>query len=150
MAIKWHLGILRYPQDRWAWCQDPMKKQSVIKEIMPFSHFQLLNKHFCVVSPSDLPSKHSVNYHPLQNILKATDYLQQKSRELWEPGQKLCGDETRVRSKSKFNKFKIRNKDKPIKMGYTIPKIADRWATRRLLHPESHCQSWQIYITRGA
>ena len=37
----------------------------------------------------------------------------------------MCIDEGRIRSKSKRNKFKIRNPDKPIRMGWTVNKIAD-------------------------
>ena len=33
-----------------------------------------------------------------------------------------------VRSKSKRNKFKIRNPDKPVRMGWTVNKIADMGA----------------------
>ena len=38
----------------------------------------------------------------------------------------LCIDEGRVKSKSKRNPYKIRNPEKPIKMGWTIYKIGER------------------------
>ena len=37
----------------------------------------------------------------------------------------MCIDEGRVTSKSKRNQFKIRNPDKPIRMGWTINKLAE-------------------------
>ena len=38
---------------------------------------------------------------------------------MWQIGSKLCIDEGRVRSKSRRNPFKVRNPDKPIRMGWT-------------------------------
>ena len=38
----------------------------------------------------------------------------------------LCISEGRVKSKSKRNPYKIRNPEKPIKMGWTIYKIGER------------------------
>ena len=37
----------------------------------------------------------------------------------------MCIDEGRVTSKSKNNHFKIRNPDKPVRMGWTISKLAE-------------------------
>lgn len=45
-----------------------------------------------------------------------------------ELGWKMCIDEGRVRSKSNRNPYKIRNPDKPIRMGWTICKISDKGA----------------------
>ena len=41
-------------------------------------------------------------------------------------GWKLCVDEGRVRSKSKRNPYKVRNPDKPIRIGWTICEISDK------------------------
>ena len=30
-AIKWHIRLLRYPQMKWAWSEDPLKSQPEIK-----------------------------------------------------------------------------------------------------------------------
>ncbi len=68
IAIKWHLRLLRYPQLKWAWSEDPLRCQTEIKKVMPLRVFSLLLKHFCVVKQSVLPPKESPNYHPLQNI----------------------------------------------------------------------------------
>eukprot|EP00795_Rhopilema_esculentum_P004046 gene4046-20219_t len=125
-AIKWHLRLLKYPQMKWAWSEDQLKSQPEIKKIMPLDVFCLLLKHFRVVRKSGLPSKNSPNYHPLQNINDGVEYLRAKSLSLWKMGFKLCIDEGRVRSKSNRNPFKIRNPDKPIRMGWTICKLSDR------------------------
>ena len=37
----------------------------------------------------------------------------------------MCTDEDHVTSKSKRNQFKIRNPDKPVRMGWTINKLAE-------------------------
>ena len=31
-AIKWHIKLLRYPQMKWAWSEDPLKSQPEIKK----------------------------------------------------------------------------------------------------------------------
>ena len=31
-AIKWHIRLLRYPQIKWAWSEDPLKSQPEIKK----------------------------------------------------------------------------------------------------------------------
>ena len=126
LAIKWHLSLIRYPNKRWAWSDDPLKAQQEIKKLMPFKTFQAMAKHFCVVCQADLPAKGTAGYHPLQNILSGVELLRQKSIALWTSGSKLCIDEGRVCSKSKRNAYKIRNPDKPIKMGWTIYKLGER------------------------
>ena len=126
IAIKWHLRLLRYPQMKWAWSEDPLKGQHEIKKIMPLRVFNLVLKHFRVVKPLTLPPKDSPAYHPLQNINNGVEYLRQRSLNLWSMGWKICIDEGRVRSKSKRNPYKIRNTDKPIRMGWTVCKVSDK------------------------
>ena len=125
-AIKWHLRILRYPQMRWAWSEDPLRGQPEIKKTMTLEVFKLMLKHFRAVKQSELPDKRDPSYHPLQNINAGIEYLRQKSLSHWNMGWKMCIDEGRVRSKSKRNPFKVRNPDKPIRMGWTICKISDK------------------------
>ena len=81
-------------------------------------------KHFRVVKSSALPPKQSVDYHPLQNINNEVIYLRNRALSMWQIGSKLCIDEGRVRSKSRRNPFKVRNPDKPIRMGWTVCKIS--------------------------
>ncbi len=126
IAVKWHLRLLRYPQMKWAWSEDPFRSQQEIKKIMTLEKFRLMLKHFRVVSQSVLPEKQSPQYHPLQNINSATDYLREKSLSFWSVGAKLCIDEGRIRSKSIRNPYKTRNPDKPIRMGWTVCKISDK------------------------
>lgn len=126
IAIKWHLRLLRYPQMKWAWCEDPLRSQTEIKKMMCLQVFRLMLKHFRVVRPSSLPAMQSPEYHPLQNINKGVAYLREKSLSFWSVGSKLCIDEGRIRSKSKRNPYKIRNPDKPIRMGWTVCKISDK------------------------
>ena len=92
---------------------------------MSFKHYRLLKKHFRVTKLSELPDKSSLEYHPLQNILKGTEHLRQKSNALWTSRKKKCIDEGRVTSKNKRNQFKIRNPDKPVRMGWIINKLAE-------------------------
>ena len=96
-----------------------------MKKIMSFKQCRLLKKHFRVTKLSELPDKSSLEYHPLQNILKGTEHLRQKSNALWTSGEKMCIDEGRVTSQRKRNQLKIRNPDKPVKMGWTINKLAE-------------------------
>ena len=93
---------------------------------MTFLKFKTLLKHFRVTDASKLPAKSSSTYHPLQNIIEGVELIKKKSQSLWSPGYKMYIDEGRIRSKSKRNKFKIRNPDKPIRMGWTVNKIADQ------------------------
>ena len=125
-ALKWHLSLIRYPQKKWAWSSDPLKSQTEVKKVMTFIKFKSLLKHFRVTDASNLPERSSPSYHPLQNIQEGVDMIKRKSQTLWSPGFKMCIDEGRIRSKSKRNKFKIRNPDKPIRMGWTVNKIADQ------------------------
>ena len=83
-------------------------------------------KHFRVVKPSALPPKQSVDYHPRQNISNGVIYLRNRGLSMWQIGSKLCIDEGPVRSKSRCNPFKVRNPDKPIRMGRTVCKISDK------------------------
>ena len=126
LAIKWHLALIRYPNKRWAWSDDPLKAQVEVKKMMPFKTFQALTKHFCVVNQSQLPGKRDPNYHPLQNILSGVEVMKDNSLSMWKSGSQICIDEGRVRSKSKRNAFKTRNPDKPIRMGWTIYKLGER------------------------
>ena len=126
LAIKWHLSLIRYPQKKWAWSNDPLRTQPEVKKVMTFLKFKTLLKHFRVMDASKLPAKSSSNYHPLQNIIEGVELIKRKSQSLWSPGYKMYIDEGRIRSKSKRNKFKIRNPDKPIRMGWTVNKIADQ------------------------
>ncbi len=118
--------MLCYPQMKWALSDDTLRSQPEIKKLMPYDKFGLMAKHFRMVKQSVLPSKQSNNYNPLQNINEGVQHLRQKSLEMWSVGTKLCIDEGCIRSKSKRNQFKIRNPDKPIKMGWTVCKIADK------------------------
>ena len=87
---------------------------------------RLMPKYFRVVRPSLLPSLHSPVYHPLQNINAGVAYLHEKSLSFWSIGSKLCFDEGRIRIKSKRNPYKVRNPDKPIRMGWTVCKLNDK------------------------
>ena len=126
MAIKWHFDLIKYPNKRWAWSEDPLKKQAEIKKVMTYKIFQVMNKHFAVVNKDQLPLKGTPDYHPLQNISAGAQVLKENFAALWESGSMLCIDEGRVKSKSKRNPYKIRNPEKPIKMGWTIYKIGER------------------------
>ena len=55
------------------------------------------------------------------------EYLRNKTQQLWKLGSCIAIDEDRARvcSKLRRNKFKIRNPDKPIRMGWTVCKLAD-------------------------
>eukprot|EP00794_Sanderia_malayensis_P001103 gene1103-biopygen337 len=127
-AIKWHLRLLGYRQYRWAWSEDPLQSQPEIKKTMSREVFRLMLKHFRVVKASSLPPKDHPDYNPLQNINSGVEYLRQKSLSKWTVGWKMCVDEGRVTSKSKRNPYKIRNPDKPIRMGWTICKVSDKGA----------------------
>eukprot|EP00794_Sanderia_malayensis_P001952 gene1952-biopygen1771 len=111
---------------KWAWSDDPLRSQAEIKKMMSLEVFELMLKHFRVVKQSSLPSKESASYHPLQNINSGVESLRQKSVQLWTTSKKLCIDEGRITSKSKRNPFKIRNLDKPIRMGWTVCKLSDK------------------------
>ena len=126
LAIKWHFGLIKYPNKRWAWSEDPLKTQAKIKKVMTYKTFQVMNKHFAVVHKDQLPLKGTPDYHPLQNISAGVQVLKENVAALWESGSMLCIDEGRVKSKSKRNPYKIRNPEKPIKMGWTIYKIGER------------------------
>ena len=93
---------------------------------MSLEAFWLMLKHFRVVKPSALSPKQSVDYHPLQNINNGVIYLRNRALSTWQIGSKLCISEGRVRSKSRRNPFKVRNPDKPIRMGLTVCKISDK------------------------
>ena len=126
LAVKWHLSLLGYSQKQWAWSEDPFKNQTEIKKVMTYLQFQLMAKYIRVTKPSEMPRKGSLSYHPLQNILSGVDYLRRKSTSLWIPGKRMCLDEGRVVSKSDRNVYKTRNPDKPIRMGWTVNKLADK------------------------
>ena len=126
IAMKWHLRLLRYPQMKWAWSEDSFKSQTEIKKMMRLEVFRLMLKHFRVVRPSSLPAVQSPESHPLQNINAGVAYLREKSLSFWSIGSKLCIDEGRIRSKSKRNPYKVRNPDKPIRMGWAVCKISDK------------------------
>ena len=115
-----------YSQYRWAWSKDPLKSQTEIKKIMTLVEFQLLLKQFRVMKSSTLPRKDDSSFHPLQNINAGVDYLRKKPLSKWSMGWKLCVDEEKVRSISKRNPYKVRNPEKPIRMGWTISKISDK------------------------
>ena len=125
-AIKWHLKLLKVPQMKWAWSDDPLKAQEEVKKTMKLDVFRLMLKHFRVVKPSELPARGSEIYHPLQNINAGAAYLRDKAKTFWSVGKKLCIDEGRIRSKSKRNPYKTRNPDKPVRMGWTVCKISDK------------------------
>lgn len=126
LAVKWHLRLIRYPQLKWAWSDDPLRSQPQVKKIMPLEVFQLMLKHFRVVLPSSLPPKENASYHPLQNINNGVNYLREKAVSLWKTGKTLCIDEGRIVSKSRRNPYKIRNPDKPIRMGWTVCKVSNK------------------------
>ena len=88
--------------------------------------FRLMLKHFRVVCPYSLPAVQSPECHLLQNINAGVAYLCEKSLSFWSIGPKLCIDEGRIRSKSKRNPYKVRNPNKPIRMGWTVSKISDK------------------------
>ena len=111
---------------KWAWSEDPLKSQPEIKKTMSLEAFRLMLKHFRVVKSSALPPKQSVDYHPLQNINNGVIYLRNRALSMWQIGSKLCIEEGRVRSKSRRNPFKVRNPNKPIRMGWTVCKISDK------------------------
>ena len=125
LAIKRHFGLIKYPNKHWAWSEDPLKTQAEIKKVMTYKTFQVMNKHFAVVNKDQLPLKGTPDYHPLQNISAGVQVLKENFAALWESGSMLCIDEGRVKSKSKRNPYKIRNPEKPIKMGWTIYKIGE-------------------------
>ena len=126
LAIKWHISLVRYGNKRWAWSNDPLLAQNEVKKIMTYKTFQTISKHFCVNSYENLPPKNDPSYHPLQNILSGVEMLRKNSIALWKSGHRLCIDEGRITSIGKRNKFKIRNEDKSIRMGWTVYKLGER------------------------
>ena len=108
-AIKWHLEMLKLPQMKWAFSDDPLKAQEEGKKTMTLDVFRLMLKHCRVVKPAELPARDSESYHLLQNIIDGTAYLRDKAKTFWPVRMKLCIDEGRIRSKSKRNLFKTRN-----------------------------------------
>ena len=112
LAIKWHFDLIKYPNKRWAWSEDPLKKQAEIKKVMTYKIFQVMNKHFAVVNKDQLPLKGTPDYHPLQNISAGAQVLKENFA-----GSMLCIDEGRVKSKSKRNPYKIRNPENQSKWG---------------------------------
>ncbi len=75
LAIKLHLKLLRLPQMKWAWSEDPLRCQPEVKKMMTFEQFRLMLKHFRVVKASSLPPKEAPDFHPLQNINEGVMYL---------------------------------------------------------------------------
>ena len=59
--------------------------------------------------PEQLPDRQDADW--------GMEYLRNKTQQLWKLGSCIAIDEDRVCSKSRRNKFKIRNPDKPIRMG---------------------------------
>ena len=97
--------------------EGPLKAYPELPKGMSFRLFNRLKKHFRVCITEELPERDSEDYHPLQNVLRALDFLREKAQENWIPGKILALDEDRVKSKSRRNAFKTRNPDKPIKEG---------------------------------
>ena len=58
--------------------------------------------------------------------MECVELIKKKSQLLWSSRYTICIDEVRIRSKSKKKKSKIRNPDTPIRMGWTVNKIADQ------------------------
>ena len=114
-----------YPQYRWASNKDPLKSQTEMKKIMTLVEFQLLLKHFHLSKSSTLPGKDDFSFHPLQNINAGVDYLR-KNPCLNGPLVGNCVDEARVRSKCIRNPYRVRNPDKPIRVGWEICKLSDK------------------------
>ena len=124
-AIDWHLSLLGHQPREWAWSTDTFKEpKEVKKNVLQAVSFAKKNL-FVLQKLSELPDKSSLEYHPPQNILKGIEHLRQKSNNLWTSGEKMCIDAGRVTCKSKRNQFKIRNPDKPVRMGWTINKLAE-------------------------
>ena len=88
--------------------------------------YNRLRKHFRCTSNQELPTKNAVGYHPLQNVMWASQYLRDKAQHLWIPGEIMSLDEDRVKSRSKRNVYKSRQTDKPTREGWTVPKLGDR------------------------
>ena len=120
------MQLLGYRQYRWAWSEDSLKSQAEVRKLMSHDVFRLLLKHFRIVRGSVLPVRDSPAYHPLQNINSGVEYLRQKCLSKWSVGWKICIDDGRVVSKRKRNPYKIRNPDKPIRMGWTSCKASDK------------------------
>ena len=57
LAIKWHLGLMKYPNKRSAWSEDPLIKQVEIKKLMTYKTFQAMLKHFVVVKKGSTATK---------------------------------------------------------------------------------------------
>ena len=55
LAIKWHLGLIKYPDKRWSWSEDSLKKQTEIKNLMTYKRFYAMLIHFAVVNKDQLP-----------------------------------------------------------------------------------------------
>ena len=141
LAIKWHFGLINYPNKCWARSEDLLKKQAEIKKVMTYKTFQVMNKHFAVVNKDQLPLKGTPEYHLLQNISAGVQVLKENFAALWESGSMLCIDEGRVKSKSKRNPYKIRNPEKANQNG--VDNIQD-WRTGPiwwLCHYRSSCKS---------
>ena len=100
-----------------SWPQkDPLKAYPELPKVMSLRLFNGLKKHFRVSIADDLPDRDSEDYHPLQNVLWALDFLREAQKN-WIPGKVFALDEDRVKSKSRRNAFKSRNPGKPIKGG---------------------------------
>ena len=95
---------------------------------MMYRQFKLMLKHFRVCKPLDMPEKNSPNYHSLQKYTLRSGLHKKKSSSLWVPGRRLCLNEGRIVSKSKRNVYITRNPGKPIRMGWTVDKLADKRA----------------------
>ena len=85
--------------------------------------YSLLRKHFRTDDHRGLSNRDDPSYHPLQNILNDTNYLRNKSRELWSPGLEMTIDEGRVKSKNERNGYRLFNAKKPVKKGRKVVKL---------------------------
>ena len=110
-----------------AWLQKgPLKAYPQVQKIMSFRMYNRLRKHFRCTSNQELPTKNAVRYHPLQNVMWALQYLRDKAQQLWIPGEIINLGEECVKSRSKHNTYKSRQTGKPIREGWTVPKLGDR------------------------
>ena len=127
LGIRIYFGLIRIPNVHYAWSTDPLKRIPEIPKVMSYNKYALVRKHFRVTDPGQLPDRQDADYHPLQNVKEGMGYLGNKTQQLWKLGSCIAIDEDRARvcSKSRRNKFKIRNPDKPIRMGWTVCKLGD-------------------------
>ena len=96
-----------------------------LSTLMSRDRYWDIRKHLCFYD-ANIPHMGDPGYDPYEFTKHTIESILPRIRQYWTLGGTVACDEGRVKSKSRFNPYKVRNPAKPLRYAWELVKLCDR------------------------